>query len=131
VTIDSSPTEEQLAMDTWQGPVRGWQELVGSWVFLAAFALLFLAAVTVNAMAHTHPAVSRGRAAAARAADRGVRRLWALTAPRAAAVLLAVTEVTARRLRSVRRTIGEQWSAGRRTTAPDATADPRPAPATS
>jgi acyl transferase domain-containing protein len=119
-------------MDTWQGPMSGWQELVGSWVSLAAFALLVLAAVTANALADTHPALGRWRDAAARTVDRAADRAWAVAAPRAEAALRWTAEVTDSSLVAVRRVVDEQWSARRRPTAPEATADrTSPAPATS
>jgi len=109
-------------MDTWQGPMSGWQELVGSWVFLAAFALLVLAVVTANAMADTHPALGRWRDAAARAGDRVAARLWAFAEPRAVAAMRATAEVTDRSLVAVRKIIDERRTAGTRPVAPDATA---------
>jgi hypothetical protein len=119
-------------METWQGPWRGYQELVGPWAFLTAVGVLLLAAVTANAMADTHPTLGRWREAAARAVDRAARRLWAHAAPAAVAALRTIAEATDRSLRAVRTVIDEQWSARRRPTATDAPADVAgPAPATS
>ena len=119
-------------METWQGPLRDWQELVGPWVFLTAFGVLLLAAVTVNAMADTHPALGRRRDAAARAVDREARRLWARAAPAVDAANRRIAEATDRSLRTVRTLIDEQWSARRRPTAADAPVDVAgPTPATS
>jgi hypothetical protein len=109
-------------MDTWQGPMSGWQELAGSWALLAAVALLLLAAVTANALADTHPVLGRRRDAAARAAGRAAARLWAFAAPRAEAALRWVAEVTDRSLVAVRRVIDERRSAGGSPGAPEAAA---------
>lgn len=110
-------------MDAWQGPVTGWQALVGPWVSLMAFAVLLLAVVTMNALADMHPTLGRWRDAAARTVDRVAGRMWAFALPRAEAALRWSAETTDRSLVAIRRVIDEQRSARRHSAGADAPAD--------
>jgi hypothetical protein len=95
-------------MDTWRGPLDGWQELLEVWGLFLAFAILVLGGVAVNAWARRHPSRSRWRAAVPLAAHRWARRLGACTAPARKTLLREIADMADRRKRAARKVLDEQ-----------------------